>query len=207
MTTSAGQPALGVHLSLPSDFHPIPIPDDGSVPDGPAVREFVQSVFPLADEELASQLATHFANVVSTQAGTSIDLAALCLGKLDERITGAYLTVSLHAFPLNDVLVQSAPFANVLREGGSSRVVALDLPAGPAIVSLRLRTLGLPDSPSGTDDASQDFGLIQIFVQVTDHPALAVITLVTPSVGDLASYARLVGSSAATLRIEQVNAE
>jgi hypothetical protein len=200
-------PLFTVQLDLPPDFHQLP------PPDADPINAFVRALFPTADADRGRALIDHYARIAATAATIKAGIVAVCMGRrmdrVGERVTSALLTLGIVPRE-GDALVAIEGIAAIARERGPSTVeiVRTDVPAGPAVATIRTRTLRLPaaDSPTG-EEIRLDIGYVQAFLAVVGHPALVVLTLMTPTPEDLVDYARLAGSCLSSIRVEPIQEE
>jgi hypothetical protein len=212
MASPPAAPPFTVELDLPPDFHRLPPPDAAGGADGTdgtdPINAFVRALFPAADADRGRALIDHYTRIAATAAITRAGLVAVCMGRrMDrggERVTSAVLTVGM-APREGDALVAIEGITAIGRERGPSTVeiVRTNVPAGPAVATIRTRTLRLPaaDSPTG-EEIRLDIGYVQAFLAVVGHPVLVVLTLMTPTPEDLVDYARLTGTCLSSVRVE-----
>jgi hypothetical protein len=203
-------PPFAVRLDLPPDFHRLPPPDAGGADP---INAFVRALFPAADADRGRALIDHYARIAATAATLKAGIVAVCMGRrmdrVGERVTSALLTVGIVPRE-GDALVAIEGIAAIARERGplTVEIVRTDVPAGPAVATIRTRTLRLlaADSPTG-EEIRLEIGYVQAFLSVVGHPALVVLTLMTPTPEDLVDYARLTGSCLSSIRVEPMQEE
>jgi hypothetical protein len=194
-------PALpGVRFRWPPAFHSLP------VAPGDSADRLLAVLFPHTPEydEVRAAARTFWGSLAGIQRDAGIFAAGLCNGRLDERVTGAYVSLSLvpldyesaevAALGMHGVLAGATEDADevggVLREG--TYVVGVRLPAGPAVVTTELREVGAgPTVP---------VGVLQVRLPAPGYQALLVVTLMTPALEDFTAYCQDGAALAASVR-------
>ena len=192
-----------VRFRWPPGFHPLPVGPDGSV------DRLLAVLFPATCEydEVRAAAREVWAALGAVQRDSGILAAGLCNARLGERITGAYVSLSLvpldyesaevAAMGMHAVLAGSTEDADavggVLRDG--TYVVGVRLPAGPAVVTTELREVGT--------DLTVPVGVLQVRMPAPGHQALLVITLMTPALEDFSAYCQDGAALAASVRFGQ----
>jgi hypothetical protein len=193
----------GVRFRWPPAFYSLPVGRRGSA------DRLLAVLFPAAPEydEVRAAARQFWSALAAMQHDNGIVAAGLCNGRLGERITGAYVSLSLvpldyesaeiAAMGMHQVLAGSTGDADqvggVLRDG--AYVVGVRLPAGPAVVTTELREVGTgPTVP---------VGVLQVRMPAPGYQALLVLTLMTPALEDFTAYCQDGAALATSVRFVQ----
>lgn len=177
-----------VALDIPPDFHEIPLAT--VIEDRVAAQHVLIDAIGPRDAEQREGLGLYLEAIARALAGGPIVGAAFCAVELDGRPSSATLTVATRTTSTSDPLVVAAGAAEALRRSGGYRHVGIR-PAGPhRAVFARGR-------------GNEGFRCHQItaVVPVPSYPTAVLITIGTPSEGDLAAYERVLTSVAGSLRV------
>jgi hypothetical protein len=193
----------GVWFRWPPGFHPLPVGPGGSA------DRLLAVLFPRTPEydEVRAAAQEVWSALGALQRDNGILAAGMCNARLGERVTGAYVSLSLvpmnyesvevAALGMHAVLAGSTddadPVGGVLRDG--TYVVGVRLPAGPAVVTTELREVGT--------DLTVPVGVLQVRMPAPGYQALLVITLMTPTLEDFSAYCQDGAALAASVRFEQ----
>jgi hypothetical protein len=188
MDPLSAAPLPGVRFRWPPAFHPLPVG-----PDGSADRLLAVLFPPTPDyDEVRAAARSFWGALGGLQHGHGIVAAGLCNGRLGERLTGAYVSLSLvpldygsaevAALGMQESLAGATDDADevggVLRDG--AYVVGVRLPAGPAVVTTELREVGAEQTVPA--------GVLQVRMPAPGYQALLMITLMTPVLEDFTAY-------------------
>jgi hypothetical protein len=159
----------GLRFRWPAGFHELPVRGPAAV--GPLLAAV------LAPGVDPAPLREHHLALGRLQRQQGIAAAAVCTGRIGDRVTGAYVSLALTPLAYEDAGIAARGIAGTL--GGT--VHGVRLPAGPAAVSTDVRTV-----TAGGGELQA--GVLQVHLPAPGHQALLVLTLMTPFLEDFVAY-------------------
>lgn len=167
----------GVRLTWPAGFHELPVGGDAAERRR-HLDELLTALFP-ADpsfDEVRAVARDQYTAVGSLQRSQGILAAAVCNGRIGDRVTGAYVSLALTPLAYDSVDVAALGIERL----ATGHVEVVRLPAGPAVATTDVRTI--------TAGAALEAGVLQVMVPAPGHQALLTITLMTPCLPDFTAY-------------------
>ncbi len=211
-------------FDLPDAFTRIPSPPD-EADETDEWAHFLDEVLPPGEAawDAVREQYTAIRRIENLQgvAGT-----AVCSGEMDDHLTMAYLTVAFAPSRHGDPLIAAEGlYRTQVNQGGPALggagdfdadlpgvagrltspgrlVLAMDLPAGPAVTVLTRQVVTARPSERDPDGLRVPIGMAQVFIPAPDRPYVVVLTLMTPTPDDFDDYARAMAAMACTVRFD-----
>jgi hypothetical protein len=191
--TSEAVPEIA--LDIPPDFHEVPL--ESAIEDRVAAQSALLEDIGLRSSEQREGLGLYLEAIARTLAGGPVVGTAFCAVEMDGRPSTATLTVATQPTSTPDPLVVVAGTAESLRRTGDYGDVRIER-AGPHQAVF---------ANGKTGDEGLRLHQTTAVVPVPSHPLAVLVTIATPSEGDLAIYERVIRSIAGSLRVVSSTSE
>lgn len=183
----------GVTLSLPPDFHLLPL--DSDLADRVAAQSVLLDALPMAGADRRELVALYLEALATQLRAVDIAGAAFCAVRVDDHASTATLSVGFHETATTDRTLALLGAVATLR--GSAAAAGVETTSYAGQPAARWTS----ERPMATgDDEPVVMRELQVLVQAPDVPVAVLITLATPTLQDWDLYTRVLADICATLR-------
>jgi hypothetical protein len=186
---SATLPPMG--FRLPTGMHTIEVSLDAEE-RAAAVTQLVRDIYPLGEEPLWDMMGATYSAMADEMLSNGVSFFGIALYDIGNRgVAHCSLTVAVFESDQTDQEVAAHGTLEILRQDQMRDVRWLDLPCGPAVSAISLRSL-VVDGKFTKDGTDQELlmGQIQVHVPFSTGPYTAVFTLDTAAMDQWDDFSR-----------------
>lgn len=188
----------GVRLTLPTDFHLLPMEAD--LADRVAAQSALLDALPMAGGDRRELVALYLEALATELRAVDVAGAAFCAVRVGDHASTATLTVGFHETATTDRTLALLGTVAALRGSADASDVQTTTYAGqPAARWSSERVMGEADDTGAAPVLTRE---LHVVVQAPDVPVAVLVTLATPVLEDWELYAGVLHGTCATLRFD-----